>query len=803
MANILTPRVPLSEFDISQTVNTVENSGTLQSYSSTTFPEHPRKSTGWCYGVQTSYGVCSGKMSALNNPQHLEEDMISPYLGAQSYSYSTTAILPHQHPDIAPQLFHPHKVSISERSSAHSSDTGPSTPVFLSKFKGTSHSKSPNDLRTSSALTLSSHPSTGSSMVDLPRTPTSGSIISGSGSSTYSSTYSSTHWSPEVSPRSRYKKKGGLLKRPFSPTPGSLASKAKGSKGHRQEEFDPTTVRKNRTLRRKNPQDLYDQYDDLFTNEEALDEKDMVHSVIHLSETEYDHYSGSDDGYPRPYEVGELNHSKKLWPDAPRSPPRSVSSPSSSHPNLKGLPSTSPFLLAKWKASNDIDTPPQSKPPSVTDLHQPPDPLYPPNYMPPTPPPPPPPPKVDNYLLKKYDNLEEGRYSPVYRERALPPVSSSPTDQGSTTSFLPGPPPGHAPPPVPLASRQLSSRSGRGSVKLRKGPERQEDSAMQEGANGLGILNVPSDTSNRPISPSPTNPTGPQATPADSSFSETATGGDPHRIQRKRVGSSNRVETLNNLMSAAKEISAHVAAEDITKKSGGTGYTPQMRIADVCDLDNEYAFAHSTDLTPISPTDLNTTKEMINPNSISIDTTKEVSLQSSSTIGENGAKEDLADRPDATPLRVFRQFLKSSGESDAFIQRSDRFDALQTQRICTHLRNDYQIVPVKKAKKPEDQSATSSRIIKQREVADKMLTSMWSMMSFRWMAFGRLLVSPAHELLVATCGKKSTRGDSGLSSRTRGGEDRKRVLDLGGIPVGEYFFAGAQTMEAPILTYLI
>ncbi|KAF8432601.1 hypothetical protein BGX38DRAFT_246366 [Terfezia claveryi] len=311
--------------------------------------------------------------------------MASPYLGAhQSYSYSTTAMLPHQHLDIAPQLFHPRKVSISKRPSAHCSDTGPAAPVFLSKFKGISYSKSPNDQRRSSVLTLLSHPSTGSSMADLPRTPTSRSIVSGSGSSTYSS------WSPEDSPRSRYKKKGGLLKRPFSPTLGSLAPKAKGSKGHWQEEFDPTTVRKNRTLRRKNPQDLYDQYDDLFTDEEeALDEQDMVHSAVHLSETEYDHCSGSDDGYLHSYEVRRWKHSKKHWPDAPRSPPRSVPSPSSSHPNLKGLSSASPFLLATWRTSNDIDTASQSKPPSVMDLHQPSDLLYSPNHMPPTAPPPP------------------------------------------------------------------------------------------------------------------------------------------------------------------------------------------------------------------------------------------------------------------------------------------------------------------------------------------------------------------------------------------------------------------------------
>lgn len=349
-------------------------------------------------------------------------------------------------------------------------------------------------------------------------------------------------------------------------------------------------------------------------------------------------------------------------------------------------------------------------------------------------------------------------------------------------------------------------------MKSRKESEKQ-DSATERDASGLGILNAPSDTLNRSISPSLVDPTSPQATLADSSFSEAATGGGPHQIPRKRVGGPSKVETLNNLMSVAKEISAHVATEDMNKKIGGTGHTPQMRIADVHDLDNEFAFVHFTDFTPTSPAGLDPMKEVTNSNSsqhITIDTMNKAALQSPSTIGEGSAKgtepEDLgkaAGKLDATPLHVFRQFLKSSGERDAFIQRSDRFDALQTQRICTHLRNDYQVVPVKKAKKAEEQSATSSRIIKQREVADKMLTSMWAMMSFRWMVFGRLLMSPAHELFVATCGKNSTWKDSSLASGAGGEKDRKRVLDLGGIPVGECFFTRAQTIEALILTYII
>lgn len=798
MANILTPLAPLPKFESSHSVDTVNTSSTFQSYSfsrpeqraSLRSIESSRSTAAdseWCYGAQLStatvYNHYSVRMSALSNSQHHQEDIMSPYYDAH-YNHS----MQNQPSDTPPPPFHSRKLSTSERPAAHIGDTALTTAVFLSKLKGISRSKSPNDLYTSSTLPSSSS----ANMVDLPRTPTSGSTLSGSGSSTYTV----TQWSPvepasPTSPRSRYKKKGGLLKRSFSPTPGHIGPLFKGSKGHGPsalEEFDPTTIRKNRTLRRKNPQDLYDQYDDLFTNDEdTLDEQDTANVGLQASETEYE-YSGSDDGYPHPHEVRRLKHPKKRWPEPPRSPPRSVPSPSSSYPNLKNLSSTSPFLLTKWKASADIDTPPQSKSPSMTDLHQHSAPVYANFHLPPTPPSPPPPPPKDQ--IKKYDNSETSRTS---SEASQFTVYETSTDLDFSKS-LPGPPPGHAPPPLPSTSYTPSTKSKRESVKE---PFKHEDTEVEETADELGPSTVPSNVP-RPSTPSSTDPYSHPAASVAPSLPGAASGDSPHRIPRKRVGSSSKVETLNNLMLVAKEISAHVAGEEINRHIGGTGYTPQMRIADVRDLD-EFAFASFTDSTPTTPLRSEAMDKDIGFDSNSHSgfitmeqgTTQPTPHLTSSTSDNNNTRitepEEVtkdADKPDATYLRVFRQFMKSSGENDAFIHRADRFDALQTQRICTHLRNDYQVAPVKKAKKTEEQSSTSSAIIKQREVADKMLTSMWALMSLRWMTFGRLLVSPAHEMLAAGRAKRPNEADSRSQNSPRFEKSRKRVLDLGGTPVG-------------------
>ncbi|KAI5809938.1 hypothetical protein DFH27DRAFT_467236, partial [Peziza echinospora] len=159
--------------------------------------------------------------------------------------------------------------------------------------------------------------------------------------------------------------------------------------------------------------------------------------------------------------------------------------------------------------------------------------------------------------------------------------------------------------------------------------------------------------------------------------------------------------------------------------------------------------------------------------------------------------EDLAQKkPDATHLHVFRQFLKNSGQDDAFIHRFPRFDALQTQRICTHLRSDYAIEPLKGSKQAPTEEAVSrtTKILRQREVADQMLTGMWALMAHRWLTFGKLLISPAQEEMAGVRARKPTRSPSGklgagsvpTRSISRGDTERRRVLDLGGAPIGDW-----------------
>ncbi|KAF8472526.1 hypothetical protein BDZ91DRAFT_437013 [Kalaharituber pfeilii] len=653
-----------------------------------------------------------------------------------------------------PTLHHAHP------SSSHHSNAA--APAFFTKLKGISRSRTPTDLRTTSAL------SSYSNMVEQGFS-TSGNI---------SGPAMGSHWSPDyspTSPHSKYKEKGGFLKRSFSPTlsgaPGVKGSKSAKKTHHAalKDDFDPTTFRKHRSHPRKAPEHVYHEYDDLF--DDSLDGEDATGLNV-SSDNDYD-YSGSDDGFTLTYEARH-GSPRKQW-EPPRSPPRSVPSPISSH--QKNEPPNGSFCLAKWKISTEVDTPPQSKPPSVSELH-PPSPLYAHFTLPPTPPPP----KPVALALEQLDVLERECPSPLHSDGEYTRPSSSYENLAIPS---PGPPPGHAPPPVPPSSSRHSLKCKQGSVISKRESFRRGGSREENNTAGLGIVNVA--LLSQSDSQFPDGLNADHIKPVVPLFSGTT----EYKIPRKDVGSLSKAEALNTLMSEAKEISKHV---------GGTGYTPQMRITDVRDLDNEFAFTAFN--SPKSSPRLNTMKEVVVPDThgtspIALDTMKEVVIEpaqctqspaEASSEKEVGETNKEAPKPDATYLRVFRQFLKSSGENDAFIHRCPRFDALQTQRICTHLRHDYPAVPVRKAKNPAESTSKSSRMIRQREVADQMLTSMWALMSLRWMMFGHVIISPAQRILAAANAKKSATVDSRHLQAATGSpeKDRKRVLDLGGNPIGDW-----------------
>ncbi|PUU82256.1 hypothetical protein B9Z19DRAFT_1099254 [Tuber borchii] len=156
-------------------------------------------------------------------------------------------------------------------------------------------------------------------------------------------------------------------------------------------------------------------------------------------------------------------------------------------------------------------------------------------------------------------------------------------------------------------------------------------------------------------------------------------------------------------------------------------------------------------------------------------------------------------RIDSSYLKAFRGFVKKSGDSDPFIHRMPRFDALQAQRICSHLRNDYPLVASGKKAKSGSPNGVVTATVRQREAEEGILTSLWALMALRWMNFGRVVISPGHETLLAASAKRLTRRATtkmdqratqmleNVSSGVHlGSHERRRVLDLGGAPIADW-----------------
>ncbi|EWC46335.1 hypothetical protein DRE_04506 [Drechslerella stenobrocha 248] len=156
---------------------------------------------------------------------------------------------------------------------------------------------------------------------------------------------------------------------------------------------------------------------------------------------------------------------------------------------------------------------------------------------------------------------------------------------------------------------------------------------------------------------------------------------------------------------------------------------------------------------------------------------------------------------DPAYLVAFKKFLKPSVHSDAFVCRQTRFDAFQTRRICNELPHEYRPLPscppdaeAEAAKAAAAAAAADSWHIgsapivlsttpeqrRAKEVNDEITSRLWVFMASRWLHYGRILVSPAHDIL----------NQSGMERRKNKSADpsptRRRVLDLGGAPVADW-----------------
>ena len=709
-----------------------------------------------------------------------------------------------------PQQYHPRPPSQSSTIYA---------PVpFFSKLKSISRAKSPID-----AASLYSYTE--------PQSP--GSIAG-----------SVTPWSSDTAiSTSPAQKKGGILSKK------SLQRTTSGP----DDEFDPTTLRQNRTWPRKNPEDIYHAYDDLFADD-SVEESDL--GEVDMPNTRDTHSVGSGDEY---YPQQGLRQGNIRTPPKPQTPPRSAPSPRLDQYMANDYRRSPSPSLPQWRQLSETSTPPQSKPPSVVDcpVTSTAQPLY---ALPPTPPP------KSTSPVQDQSGMERRSLSPL---RVDGPLSLSPTELEDAIAS-PGPPPGHALPPVPPTRTSSKAKWG-----LKRSSMRRNDSKrLRDLEEGLGITNIQPSTM-YPSEQSPPTETWEQSigysseegsagdstgvvsqsviseivythpgneTPslllnssadfdtlplfsqrASQPSSETIMGpeiislaignsGKPpstlrHRIPRKQVRSPQKAKALlDGFMSEAR---------DISKLNEHTGYMPQMRIVDVQDIDSGFGYSNYKD-TPVASPNTDTMKEVVSSSpepalaSAGMDT-KEVVFEQPTVTGNTSGTEqgkeaegeelcEVIEKPtghDTTHYRVFRQFLKTSGENDAFIHRFPRFDALQAQRICTHLREEYPLVPKQNGEAAKASSKTR-KMVRQREIGDQMLTSMWGLMAFRWLMFGRVILSPAYEGLAAASAERLSKRSSAkskgsatgmigsMTSDERAEGVRSRVLDLGGNPIGKF-----------------
>ncbi|KAJ6263362.1 hypothetical protein Dda_1925 [Drechslerella dactyloides] len=160
---------------------------------------------------------------------------------------------------------------------------------------------------------------------------------------------------------------------------------------------------------------------------------------------------------------------------------------------------------------------------------------------------------------------------------------------------------------------------------------------------------------------------------------------------------------------------------------------------------------------------------------------------------------------DPAYLVAFKKFLKPSVHSDAFVSRQTRFDAFQTRRICNELPHEYRPLPPcpPKAEPAAAAAADSSSswhigqvpIVlsttpeqrRAKEVTDELTTRLWVFMAYKWLHYGRILVSPAHDILnQAGIDRRRNKSAAAAAAAAAAPAIRRRVLDLGGAPVADW-----------------
>ncbi|KAF3933975.1 hypothetical protein ABW19_dt0208515 [Dactylella cylindrospora] len=152
---------------------------------------------------------------------------------------------------------------------------------------------------------------------------------------------------------------------------------------------------------------------------------------------------------------------------------------------------------------------------------------------------------------------------------------------------------------------------------------------------------------------------------------------------------------------------------------------------------------------------------------------------------------------DPAYLIAFKKFLKPSVHTDAFVSRQTRFDGFQTRRICNELPHEYRPLPPPPPKaepeptpqpaKPSWQMEEEDRVLsmtpeqrRAKEVSDEITSRLWVFMAAKWLHYGRILVSPAHDILNQAA-QERRKNKNAVPPPVR-----RRILDLGGAPVADW-----------------